>query len=190
MSADPDEYRPEDERSWLRCRVLSFLDTDYYDDVVTSKSNSDAAVQLVVRHCGEVVGLLDATVDGAAATVECLAVHPDHRGCGIAGALLDAALSRLAALGARRVDAWTREDAPALVWYAAQGFRETTRYLHVYASAYTGDLGGPLADTVRSASGLTPMGLFAHAPVEREAELRERYRRVYVCRRFERDISG
>lgn len=31
------EYRPDDERQWLRCRVLAFLDTAYYDNVLREK---------------------------------------------------------------------------------------------------------------------------------------------------------
>lgn len=27
------DYRDPDEASWLRCRVLGFLDTSYFDDV-------------------------------------------------------------------------------------------------------------------------------------------------------------
>ena len=73
------DYRPQDESSWLRCRVLSFLDTTYYDDVVTAKPDRDAPVQLVVRGDGAVVALLDASLDGANATIECVAVHLDHR---------------------------------------------------------------------------------------------------------------
>ena len=29
---------------------------------------------------------------------------------------------------------------------------------------------------------------FTHAPIEREAELRGRYRRVYVCRQYVREL--
>ena len=30
-------YTDGDEREWLRCRVLSFLDCSYYNDVLTSR---------------------------------------------------------------------------------------------------------------------------------------------------------
>lgn len=30
------DFQPSDETAWLRCRVLSFLETDYYDDVHAS----------------------------------------------------------------------------------------------------------------------------------------------------------
>lgn len=31
------KYQQEDESSWLRCRVLSFLDTAYYDIVIKKR---------------------------------------------------------------------------------------------------------------------------------------------------------
>jgi hypothetical protein len=34
----------------------------------------------------------------------------------------------------------------------------------------------------------SPVIAFMHAPIEREVELREAYRRVYVCRRFVREV--
>ncbi len=37
MSYPIRDYRTSDETSWLRCRVLAFLDTAYYDDVWTAK---------------------------------------------------------------------------------------------------------------------------------------------------------
>ncbi|WP_199238378.1 hypothetical protein [Kribbella steppae] len=32
------DYASADETRWLRCRVLAFLDTNYYDDVATVKA--------------------------------------------------------------------------------------------------------------------------------------------------------
>jgi ribosomal protein S18 acetylase RimI-like enzyme len=186
-AAEP--YLPEYEQSWLRCRVLAFLDTTYYDDVVPRKPDRHEGVQLVVRHGNHVVGLLDASLADSESTIECVAVHPDHRRRGVASRLLAAALKQLAQRGARSVEAWTREDPAALSWYRRSGFRETTRYLHVYADAYAGDLGEDLVDSIRSASGLRPVHVFAHAPIDREAELRNRFDRVYVCRRYELDLT-
>lgn len=34
------EYRHDDERGWLRCRVLSFLDTAYFDSVLQTKEDT------------------------------------------------------------------------------------------------------------------------------------------------------
>lgn len=82
-------------------------------------------------------------------------------------------------MGATRIGAWTREDQPTLRWYAARGFAETFRYLHVYSSVYSGDPADPRF-----------VSTFAHAPIEREAELRAVHHRVYVCRCLELDVPG
>lgn len=37
MSYTIREYTSADETSWLHCRVLAFLDTAFYDDVVPAK---------------------------------------------------------------------------------------------------------------------------------------------------------
>ncbi|MGA8112117.1 MAG: GNAT family N-acetyltransferase [Actinocatenispora sp.] len=178
-------YRDADEQEWLRCRVLGFLDTTYFDDVRAAKPRHDDTVaELVAVRDAQVVGLLDATLTGDAATIETIAVHPDHRRAGVGSALLRHLLPLLRNRKASTLDAWTREDAAALGWYRRRGFTETFRYLHVYADgedecrALLGDVDGAL---VRHA--------FAHVlDLDREAELRSRFRRVYVCRRFERPV--
>ncbi len=88
------EYRSADEESWLRCRALSFLDTCYYDDVWPTRPHEDDAVELVsVAPDGQVLAILDlslAVVDGTVrATIDTVAVHPDHRRRGLAGELLE-----------------------------------------------------------------------------------------------------
>jgi homoserine kinase type II len=176
------EYRAADEASWLRCRVLAFLDTCYYDDVWTSKpaagADVDAVVELVAVDEGRVVGILDAAVRGELATIENVCVLPEYRGAGLGTALLREACARLAGSGARVLDAWTREDAAAIAWYGRCGFVEETTYLHVYTE-YNG--GERMAGTHPP---YRPMVVFAHAKREFEERARAEYARVYVCRRM------
>lgn len=174
-------YRPTDETSWLRCRVLGFLGTDYYDDVWTRRP--DNPVQLVAVEADDVVGLLDVDVDVDLATIDTVAVHPDRRGRGVATALLAEALRQLPP-SVTTLDAWTREDAPAHAWYRSLGMTESEHYLHVYLGWDEPSDGFTAPDGLSS-----PVTAFCHAPLQREAELRARYRRVYVCRRFSRELS-
>lgn len=173
-------YDPRDEELWLRCRVLSFLHSCYYDDVLVAKPRYDCpSVELVAVDGGVVVGVLDVAVRNDLATVETIAVHPDHQAQGIATGLLDHALPRLRELGATDLDAWTREDKSALRWYAAQGFVETEYYIHVHAA---GD------EVTQTIGGLAVAGTFLHADAAGEDDLRARFDRVYRCRRLVRAV--
>src|SRR3954467_15776710 len=91
-------------------------------------------VGLVALDGDGVVGLLDVSLDGPAATIESVAVLPDRCPEGIGTALLGRALAGLPGPGGRRLDAWTREEEPANRWYRRSGFHEAQRYLHVYAN--------------------------------------------------------
>ncbi|WP_336630800.1 MULTISPECIES: GNAT family N-acetyltransferase [unclassified Microbacterium] len=177
-------YHPSDERGWVRCRVLSFLDTQYYDDVAPRRRVlTDPSISLVaVGAHSEVVGILDIEIDGSAATIDTIATHPDHQGAGIATALLHDALPRLASADVLTLDAWTREDAAANRWYRRNGFTEQSPYLHVYAHDVDGsDFATP--------DGLSaPVIAFMHGRLEDEVRMRERFRRVYVCRRYVRPV--
>ncbi|GAA5020613.1 GNAT family N-acetyltransferase [Actinopolymorpha pittospori] len=180
-------YQRSDAASWLRCRLLSFFSTNYYDDVAVERPRYAApAIQRVAVVDEAVVGLIDVAVAGAKATIEVLAVHPEHARRGLGTALLHSVLTELRDAGAvETLDVWTREDVPANRWYLRSGFTEAFSYLHVYKS-HEDDAAG-----FQSPAGLDPpLTAFVHAPREREAELRRRFRRVYVCRRYVRALRG
>ncbi|WP_370381163.1 GNAT family N-acetyltransferase [Catenulispora sp. GAS73] len=183
------EYTPDDEKSWLRCRVLGFLDTAFYDSVERVKPPiSTPGFELVaVDEDGTVIGILDVSVDGDLATIETVAVHPDHRRHGLGRALLAEATARAAATPATTLDAWTRDDPDTLTWYRAMGFAESDHYLHVYANYYTDDAEPKRAIAERRPD-LSPMVLFLHAKLAGEEHLRKEFARVHVCRRFAKPL--
>lgn len=178
------DYEPVDEQEWLRCRVLAFLATTYYDDVATAKPKRDPGLELVAVAERRVIGLLDASVSGEQATIETIAVHPDHRRSGVGKRLLDGICRRLEARGVKQVDAWTRDDDETLAWYRSQGFEQRMRYLHVYAST---------PDEARAAFGsrtdLMPRMGFFHAWIDNETALRQEFSRVYSCRQFVKALT-
>ena len=63
-------YRESDERGWLVCRVLSFLDTAFFDDVRQVREQYEhPAIELVAERAGQIVGLIDVECEEAPGTV-------------------------------------------------------------------------------------------------------------------------
>jgi homoserine kinase type II len=182
------DYQPADEARWTRSRVVSFLDTCYFDAVEARKPavGADSVIHMVAVDDDQIVGILDVALRGDLATIETVCVHPDYRRYGIATRLLREAVKRLEGSPARTLDAWTRQDPAALAWYSASGFVEEYTYLHAY-SGY-----GP-ANALRMAEPrepFRPVIIFAHADREHEQRVRSEFERVYVCRRLVRDLTG
>lgn len=178
------DYSPEHARGWLRCRVLAFLDTAYYDDVYRAVPTFDnPAIRLLEVANDTVRGLIDVELfaDGTA-TIDTIAVLPEHARLGIGTALLAGAVDRLP-IGTRTLDAWTRDDAASNAWYRRNGFAEEYRYLHVHVSD-----GDPIDGFVTPEPLSPPVQGFYHAPIEYERELRARFRRVHQCRQYLRAL--
>lgn len=183
------EYAAADENSWLRCRVLSFLGTAYFDDVARAKPAIPAPGFELVAVDGHntVVGAMDVTIEGELATINTVAVHPDHQRRGIGRRLLTEAGDRVRASPATILDAWTRDDPDTLRWYRAMGFTESDHFLHVYANFYT-DREEPGRAIGSPRAGLNPLMLFLEAKLNEEQRLRNEFTRVHVCRRFAKEL--
>ncbi|MBI5161541.1 MAG: GNAT family N-acetyltransferase [Micrococcales bacterium] len=178
-------YVSSDEVGWVRCRALSLLSTQYYDDVKPRRTPlREPSIALVATDAANgLVGLLDVEIDRDSATIDTVAVHPDHQNCGVATALLDRCLPLLKAHGVTSLDAWTREDAAANRWYRRNGFVENVRYVHVHLGEDDDRTG------FESPEGLSaPVTAFLHGRIEDERLLRSRYHRVYVCRQYVRAL--
>lgn len=183
----PLEIRPylaSDENAWLRCRLLSFFGTAYFDDVVRTKPRfAGPAIELVALEDDAVVGIIDVTYDADNATIDTVAVDPARQADGIGMSLLNEAITALPA-EVISLDAWTRDDAATLAWYERQGFSEQFRYLHVYAQSDAETLAA-----IRSTGhGLTPVQAFFHADINHEDQMRATFKRVHICRQFARPI--
>jgi len=115
-------YEDADERSWLECRVLAFLDSAYFDAVEREKERYDRpSIELVAEVDGRIVGLMDVECEeepgtlcedrpGLGGMIWHLAVLRDFRRRGIASRLLGAAEDTARQQGLERFEAWTRDD--------------------------------------------------------------------------------
>jgi GNAT superfamily N-acetyltransferase len=180
-------YRDEDERGWVVCRVLSFLDTAFFDDVRRSKERYErSAIELVAERDGEIVGLIDVECEdeprticedrpGLGGMIWHLAVHPDHQRRGVGTALVREAEGRARDHGLTRFEAWTRDDPATRAWYESRGFELVYGYLHVYVGLDEGlrDL-FPVTD-----DGIRPVQLFAHYVGDDREAMRRRFARVH-----------
>jgi GNAT superfamily N-acetyltransferase len=187
-------YVDTDERGWVECRVLAFLDSAYYDAVERVKEHYERpSIELVAEVDGRIVGLIDVEYEEEPATV-CedrpglggmiwhIAVLRDFRRQGIASRLLAAAEDAIRPRGIERFEAWTRDDPWVQQWYESKGFVQISSYLHVYAhgkSETDGVIGSEFP-------GLKPILVFAHYSGDKRAEVRARFARVHDCVCYER----
>lgn len=189
-------YEDADERGWLECRVLAFLDSAYYDDVRREKERYNRpSIELVAELDGRPVGLIDVELEEEPGTV-CwdrpglggmiwhLAVLPELRRQGIAAGLLAAAEDAARPQGIERFEAWTRDDPWVQRWYESQGFERVYSYLHVYVQGRD-----ELAGVVSSELGLKPVQVFAHYTGDQPDEIRTRFERVHDCVLYERRFA-
>lgn len=187
------EYRKEDEARWLRCRVLAFLDTAYYDHVLKRKETYvHDAVEWVAVHGDDVIGLLDVELEAEPGLV-CsdsrvrsgmiwhVAVHPDHRRKGIARTLLQRAIAIAKKKKIRRLEAWTRDDEWVMRWYEAMGFRKKDSYLQVFVENRE--------ELTRSLKSQIPhfhvVSAFVHYTGEERDWIKRRFHRVYETVQYE-----
>ena len=185
-------YSPEDERAWLKCRVLSFLDTAYFDDVQPRKTVfENPVIDLVAVDGPLIVGLIEIECETAPGTV-CwqkaglggmiwnILVHPDYRCQGIAAKLLDFAKKRAVERGILRFEACTRDDPWVLRWYEKNGWAHVMSYLHVYM-----DYEELQSEVQCRTPGLKPIKVFAHYTGAETLAIRKRFRRVHDCNLLE-----
>jgi ribosomal protein S18 acetylase RimI-like enzyme len=185
-------YEAADEEGWLRCRVLSFLGSAYFDDVRREKERyANPAIELVAEDDGEIVGLVDVECElepgsvcedrpGLGGMIWHLAVHPDHQRRGVATALLAEAERLAGDRGLVRFEAWTRDDPHVQRWYESHGFEQIDGYLHVYV-----ELDEALRDLFPIAEGIRPVKVFAHYLGDDRDAVRSRFRRVHDCVLYE-----
>ncbi|MBM7579370.1 ribosomal protein S18 acetylase RimI-like enzyme [Jeotgalibacillus terrae] len=138
-------YDKQYEHSWLRCRLLAYFYSAFYEDVETEKPVfNQTSIELIALEGDQVVGLLDMIVDDASnkltflrsekgAFIQTIAVHPDYQKQGIAQKLYDQAMERLRTYEyVQFIELYTRDDQAANTFYEKQGFEKTVSYFDVF----------------------------------------------------------
>lgn len=162
-------YAPADEKGWLQCRVLAFLETAYFDNVLQKKETYEhPSIELVAEINGKIAGLIDIEYEteegtvcsrgsGLGGVIWHIAVHPDYSRQGIGQALLNEAEKIAKTLKLNRLEAWTRDDKWVQNWYEKIGFTMIDSYYHIYLE------GDEVKSHLHSATGqLLPVSAFSH----------------------------
>lgn len=186
------DYRPEDERAWLECRLLSFFYSSYYDDVQREKNTFENAVIDLVAECeGRIVGFIEVECENEdsivceegirpAGMIWNIGVLSEYRRQGIAGQLLNEAIERARTTGIARFEAYTRDDPGVLEWYERKGFRLVMSYLHVYMNHFE------LTDTIgKEVERMIPIQMMAHYTGGDQETILSRFKRVHRCHRLQ-----
>jgi ribosomal-protein-alanine N-acetyltransferase len=96
---------------------------------------------VVAKVGGRIAGYAVACADKRNAEIASLAVHPDYRRRGVAGALMRHTLAGLSAAGVRRVDLMVRTgNAAGAQLYRSLGFRRVRTVAHYYEDGGDGFL--------------------------------------------------
>lgn len=134
-------YHPGLEDSWVRCKALSFLYSQFKDQITSKKDTYTEeegyadSIEWVAVHSEEVVGILDIGIFNddqnhsypysqgmkMGAYMDILAVHPDFQRRGIAQQLIDKATHQLREKGIDYLSIFTRDDEGANCLYKKLG---------------------------------------------------------------------
>lgn len=186
-------YQASDERGWVRCRVLSFLDTAYYDDVHREKEKfENPSIELVAEKDNQIVGLIDIEYDtedekvcseeGTGGMIWHLAVHPDYQNEGIGSQLMERASEEAIKLNLEFLEAWTRDAGNSAAWFEKNAYRQVDEYYHLYLSDQD------MAHTVQPGDdNLQPLYMFAQYTGD-DIEQFESIERKYKCMCYIRNL--
>lgn len=192
------EYKDADENSWIRCRVISFMDSSYFDDVENYREKYEhQSVRLVAAENNNVIGFLDVEYENEPGDV-CyfkgekggviwnLGVLPEYRTKKVATSLWNKAKEMLIDKGVKRIEVWTQDDKPATKWYLKQGFIMKEAYLNAFIK---GTKDNPIIqnyinfDSIGEIYGVRSLNF--EAPIKRKKELEKVCYRLHEVRIYE-----
>ncbi|WP_425449307.1 GNAT family N-acetyltransferase [Dethiothermospora halolimnae] len=186
------EYKDKDNLDWVRCRVLSFLDSAYFDNVLREKEKyNNPSIELVAEIDNKIVGLIDIEyetekgtvcyhIDELGGVIWHLAVLPEYRNRGISTLLLNKSIDILKNKKIKKLQAWTRDDKWVNDWYKNRGFNWRESYLHVYIE------GNESNETIESKTEkLFICNSFAHYLGKEKEKIKDKFKRVHECNLYE-----
>ena len=189
-------YNLSDQENWLKCRLISFHDSAYYDDVYTAKPTfKNLSLELVAEINGKIVGILDFEKDnksgsicycksGIGGMIWTISVLPDYRRSGIASQLVLKAIDWATDNNIDFIEAWTRDDKWVIKWYESLGFNRFHSYWHIYFKDDN------VKDLFKSNDkDIVPQSVFAHSDKDPKALDQNKIDRFYKCSGYKLEIT-
>ncbi|HPJ88675.1 MAG TPA: GNAT family N-acetyltransferase [Thermotogota bacterium] len=188
-------YKASDEQQWLKCRLLSFYDCSYCDDVIHEKPVYDnQVIDLVAVEDEQIVGFIEVEIEKKCKDVCYLdgelggniwniGVLPEYRRDRVATQLLDEAVRIAKGFGIARFEAWTQDDVAANRWYERSGFLFIESYLTVYASWRECEENKLITEHIGEIYGVRELNF--EAPISRKDEVLEKYSKVHEVKLYE-----
>ncbi len=188
-------YVKEDEQNWLRCRLLSFYDCSYYDDVIHKKpSYNNEVIDLVALDDNMIIGFIEVEIEKSKKDV-CyldgelggviwnLGVLSEYRRNRVATLLLNEAIKLGKQKQLTRFEAWTQDDIAANKWYQNNKFKFIESYLNVYADGDECEKNNLISKNIGERYGFRCLNF--EAPIKRKKEMLEKYSRVHEVKLYE-----
>ena len=187
-------YNSSDGENWLKCRLVSFHDSAYYDDVyITKPIFNNLSLELVAELNGKIVGILDLEKDnkdgsicycksGIGAMIWTIGVLPEYRRFGIASKLVLKAMEWAKSKDVNFIEAWTRDDKWVLDWYESLGFAIFHSYWHIY---FKGDNMSLFESNDKD---IAPQSVFAHSDKDPRT-LDKKIDRFYKCYGYKLELT-
>ena len=189
------QYEAADESQWLRCRLLSFYDTSYCEDVLHKKPRYDHdVIDLVAEEEGMIVGFIEVECEerigdacylkgDLGGNIWNIGVLPEYRCKKIASKLLREAAHLAKKRGIKRFEAWTQEDEAANRWYKRKGFELKMAYLNVHASSQECYDNKLLSPEIGEIYGIRDLNF--EVPISRKEEIISKYKKYNEVRLYE-----
>ena len=189
-------YNLSDEENWLNCRLVSFYDSAYYDDVYTKKPIfNNSSLELVAEINGKIIGILDLEKDnkdggicycksGIGAMIWSIAILPEYRRFGIASKLVLKAIDWAKIKDVNFIEAWTRDDKWVIDWYESLDFDRFHLYWHIY---FKGNNAKSLFKSNNKDIAL--QSVFAHSNKDPKTLDQNKIDRFYKCSGYKLDIT-
>ena len=189
-------YYSSDEKKWLKCRLRSFHDSAYYDDVYIEKPTfNNLSLELVAEINGKVIGILELEKDinngsicfsktGIGAMVWTIAVLPEYRRLRIASKLIVKAMDWAKTKDIDFIEAWTRDDKWVINWYKSIGFKRIHSYWHIY---FKGNNVKSLFSS--NDKDIIPESIFAHSNKDPKTMDPNKIDRCYKCSGYKLELT-